>query len=62
MAAVHCHICGATLRSPTLFYALERPGRDDAVYVCRDEARCARRAAFDPPLHARRPAKKERST
>jgi hypothetical protein len=45
---VFCHLCGATLRSPAQFRRLSRPDEHDAVYVCRDEHRCARRAACDP--------------
>jgi hypothetical protein len=45
---IFCHLCGATLRSPEQFRRLGRPDEQDAVYVCRDEQRCAKRAAFDP--------------
>jgi hypothetical protein len=44
----HCHVCGATLRRPEQYRRLARPDEQDAIYVCRDEARCEQRAAFDP--------------
>jgi len=48
MAKVHCHLCGATLRSPTQWRRLSRPDHQDSVYVCRDDQRCQARAAYDP--------------
>ena len=45
---VHCHLCGATLRNPTQVQRLARPDEQDVLYVCSDERRCERRAAFDP--------------
>jgi hypothetical protein len=44
----HCHVCGATLRHPGQYRRLARPDEQDAIYVCSDDARCERRAAFDP--------------
>jgi len=54
MTSVHCHLCGATLRRSEQFHELARPDRNDVIYLCRDETRCATRAIFDPP--ARRSA------
>ncbi len=45
---VYCHLCGATLRDPEQYQRLSGPTQRDAVYVCRDERRCQRRAARDP--------------
>jgi hypothetical protein len=49
MTNPHCHLCGATLRRPEQFHELARPDRNDIIYLCRDETRCATRATFDPP-------------
>jgi hypothetical protein len=49
MTNLHCHLCGATLRRPEQFQELARPDRNDFIYLCRDETRCATRATFDPP-------------
>jgi ferredoxin len=52
MPAVHCHLCGATLRRPDQFDEVARPDGTDVVYVCRDENRCATRASYDGPRHS----------
>jgi hypothetical protein len=49
MTKVHCHLCGAALRLPEHYHLVVRPDRGDEIYLCRDEKRCAMRAAFDPP-------------
>jgi hypothetical protein len=49
MTNPHCHLCGATLRRPEQFHELASPDRNDVIYLCRDETRCATRATFDPP-------------
>jgi hypothetical protein len=49
MKYLHCHLCGATLRRAEQFHELARPDRNDIIYLCRDETRCATRAIFDPP-------------
>jgi len=43
----HCHLCGATLRRPDQFRELARPDRNDVIYLCRDEKRCATHATLD---------------
>jgi hypothetical protein len=62
---VYCHLCGATLRRPDQYRLLGRPDEQDAVFVCSDEGRCEKRAAFDPvtgkPHAARRAAVTRRS-
>jgi hypothetical protein len=42
----HCHRCGATLRRAEQFRELARPDRNDVIYLCRDERRCATRATL----------------
>ena len=49
MTNLHCHLCGATLRRPEQFHELASTDRNDVIYLCRDETRCATRATFDPP-------------
>lgn len=45
---VRCHLCGATLRQDHEFVMLLRPGLDDHIVICADEARCDERMMFDP--------------
>jgi hypothetical protein len=45
---VYCHLCGATLRRQDQYRPLVRPDEQDTVFVCTDEQRCEKRAAFDP--------------
>jgi hypothetical protein len=45
---VHCHLCGATLRHAAQYQQLLGSEERDAVYICRDEQRCQRRAEHDP--------------
>ena len=47
MTKVHCHLCGATLRRPEQFRERVCPDSGDVIFLCRDEARCLRRRAFD---------------
>jgi len=49
----HCHLCGATLRRLEQFRELARPDRNDVIYLCRNETRCATRARLD--LHSTEP-------
>jgi alpha-D-ribose 1-methylphosphonate 5-phosphate C-P lyase len=49
MPAVHCHLCGATLRRAEQFDEIWRRDRGDVIFVCRDARRCVIRAAYDPP-------------
>jgi hypothetical protein len=62
---VYCHLCGATLRRPDQYRRLDRPDEQDAVFVCRDEQRCEKRALCDPitgkPYADRRAADTRRS-
>jgi len=53
MAAVHCHLCGATLRRADQFDEIWRSGSRDVIFVCRDARRCVVRALFDPPSRKR---------
>ena len=45
---VHCHLCGATLRSPHEFGRLWRADIGDEIVVCTDVRRCDARIAHDP--------------
>jgi hypothetical protein len=57
---VHCHLCGATLRTAEQFRQLIRPDERDEIYVCRDEERCFARVAFDPVTGRSAPSAKVR--
>jgi hypothetical protein len=59
---VYCHFCGATLREPAQFLELARPEYDDVIHICRDEARCLVRAAFDGPTDHPHDFRKTRTT